>query len=508
MSHLPVLPVLVPLVAGSLLVVLHRARAPVQRALALAGVLATAACVGLLARETADGRVIAYLLGNWAAPFGIALAVDRLAVTMLALTSVLALVAWSWASAGADRRGAHFHALLMFQVAGLNGAFLTADLFNLFVFFEVLLISSYGLMLHGGGAQRLRRGLHYVVFNLLASTLFLVAVALLYGVLGTLNMADLAVRIEAAPVADLPLVASAGLLLMVVFAIKAALLPLYFWLPATYAASTPAVAALFAIMTKVGVYSLLRVYTLLFGDSAGALAGLAWEWLLPAGMLTMALAALGTLAAPSLRRLTGYLVVASAGLMLLSFGHGNAASIGAGLYYLIHSTLAASLMFLVADLVRRGRGEAADSLRRVGAVRPAAWVGILFGFAAVATASMPPLAGFLGKALVLDAIGPGDGGLALWIGVLVASLLIIVALARAGAQLFWRAGDATAPSVQTSPLEIAPAVLLAAGLVAVAVFAGPLATWTRDAGEQLKSPVAYREAVLGTRPVPRTEPTP
>jgi multicomponent K+:H+ antiporter subunit D len=508
MNHLPVLPVLVPLLAGSLLVVLHRARAPVKRVLSLAGVLATAACVVLLAREVADGRVLAYLLGNWAAPFGITLAVDRLTVTMLALTAVLGLVAWSWASAGADQRGAHFHALLMFQVAGLNGAFLTADLFNLFVFFEVLLISSYGLMLHGGGAQRLRRGMHYVVFNLLASALFLIAVALLYGVLGSLNMADLAARIEAAPVADLPLVASAGLILMVVFAIKAALLPLYFWLPATYAASTPAVAALFAIMTKVGVYSLLRVYTLLFGDGAGALAGLAWEWLLPAGMLTMALAALGTLAAASLRRLTGYLVIASAGLMLLAFGHASAAAIGAGLYYLIHSTLAASLMFLVAELVRRGRGDAGDSLRRVGSVRPAAWIGILFGFAAVAAASMPPLAGFLGKALVLDAIGPADGGLALWVGVLVASLLIIIALARAGAQLFWRAGDATGPAAPTRALELAPAAVLAAGLAAATVFAGPLASWTRAAGEQIKSPLAYREAVLGTQPVVRAERTP
>ncbi len=508
MSHLPVLPALVPLLTGALLVVLHRARSPIKRLLSLAGVLTTAACAGLLAREVADGRVLAYLLGNWAVPFGIALAVDRLTATMLALTALLAVVAWSWASAGADRRGAHFHALLMFQLAGLNGAFLTSDLFNLFVFFEVLLISSYGLMLHGAGAQRLRRGLHYVVFNLFASTLFLIAVALLYGLLGTLNMADLAARIEAAPAADLPLLASAGLILMVVFAVKAALLPLYFWLPATYAASTPAVAALFAIMTKVGVYALLRVYTLLFGASAGALAGLAWDWLLPVGMLTMALAALGTLAAPNLRRLTGYLVIASVGLMVLAFGHTGADAIGAGLYYLIHSTLAASLMFLVAELVRRGRGDAGDSLRRVSTVRPPSWVGMLFGFAAVAAASMPPLAGFLAKALVLDAIGPTGGGLMLWIGVLAASLMIIVALARAAAQLFWRAGDVTGPSTKINAFELAPAVLLATGLVAIAVYAGPLATWTRAAGEQVLAPQAYRDAVLGARPVLRAERSP
>ena len=209
---------------------------------------------------------------------------------MVLLTAVLAFVVLVYAiSTGTDRKGWHFHPLFQFQLLGLNGAFLTGDLFNLFVFFEVLLIASYGLMLHGQGGQRLKAGVQYVIINLVGSTLFLVAVGLLYGVTGTLNIADLAVRVAAAPAGDQGLIAAAGLLLTTVFALKAAVVPLHFWLPGTYAATTGTVAALFAIMTKVGAYSIIRTSTLIFGEDAGGLAFLVGPWLLPAALVTLIL---------------------------------------------------------------------------------------------------------------------------------------------------------------------------------------------------------------------------
>src|SRR5690606_10776994 len=190
----------------------------------------------------------------------------RLSAMMLVLTALLALATSVYARGGDAERGPHFHALFHFQLMGLNGAFLTADLFNLFVFFEVLLMASYGLLLHGSGAARLKASIPCVAFNLAGSSLFLIAISLCYGLTGTLNMADLAERVAALPGTDTAAVRAAGLLLLVVFSVKAALLPLYFWLPATYSSATAPVAALFAIMTKVGIYSIARMYTLVFGE--------------------------------------------------------------------------------------------------------------------------------------------------------------------------------------------------------------------------------------------------
>ncbi len=234
------------------------------------------------------------------APYGIVLVVDRLAAWMLLTTSLLAVFALLYAVRGIDTEGRHFHVLFQLQLFGLNGAFLTGDLFNLFVFFEILLLASYGLLLHGGGRNRVKAGLHYVVINLVGSTLFLFAVGTLYGVTGTLNMADLAVKLAQTPPENLALVQSAGLLLFAVFALKAALLPLYLWLPAAYAHTSAPVAALFAIMTKVGAYSILRVYSLMFGDAAGPVANLLDAWLAPLALVTLVLGMLGVLASTSL----------------------------------------------------------------------------------------------------------------------------------------------------------------------------------------------------------------
>jgi len=512
MNHLPVLPVVVPLLAGAVLALLHTAPVNVRRVVALLAALAQLALAIALLRGAADGTQTVYLLGNWPAYAGIVLVVDRLAALMVLLTATLALIGLLYALAGQDRRTPHFHALFAFQVAGLSGAFLTGDLFDLFVFFEVLLISSYGLLLHGGGANRLRRSLHYVTFNLLGSALFLVAVAVLYGVLGTLNMADLAHKIAQAPPADAVLIQSAGLLLLGVFALKAALLPLYLWLPNTYAAASAPVAMLFAVMTKVGIYAVLRVYTLLFGADAGVGANLAWPWLLPVGLATIALAALGALAANSLRRLVGYLIVGSAGTLFVAIASATEASIGAALYYLLHSTLATAALFLLADMVRRGRQHAGDSLRRVDALAHRNALGLAFVLAAVAVAALPPMAGFLAKALVLDAIGAQGHGAWIWTVILCSSLCVVVALARAGSHLFWR-GEESPDAASRAGLrprlpERAALGLLLLSSVALTVFADPVTQFTRATAAQLLAPQALIARVLGAQPRADTDAPP
>ena len=264
-----------------------------------------------------------YFVGDWPAPFGIVLVLDRLAALMLAIAAVIALAALAAAVAGErpwDARGRFFHPLFQFQLMGLNGAFLTGDLFNLFVFFEVLLVASYCLLLHGQGDARLRAGLHYVVVNLAASALFLVGVALLYSITGTLNLADLALRVPRVPPPDAPLVRAAALLLLVVFGVKAAAFPLYLWLPRAYAAAAAPVAALFALMTKVGVYSIVRVHGVVFGPDAGEAALVAAPWLAPAALATALLGVVGALAAPTLGRMAAYLTVASVGTLLIAVG--------------------------------------------------------------------------------------------------------------------------------------------------------------------------------------------
>ncbi|MGD2021188.1 MAG: monovalent cation/H+ antiporter subunit D, partial [Thiohalocapsa sp.] len=459
------------------------------------------------------------------------LVADRLSVWMLLITALLACGALFYAVQGTDSGSRHFHPLFQLQIFGLNGAFLTGDVFNLFVFFEVLLLASYGLLLHGGGPARVRAGLHFVVLNLAGSTLFLFAVGTLYGIHGTLNMADLAVKVAQTAPEDVGIVRAAGLLLFTVFALKAALVPLYLWLPAAYAATSAPVAALFAIMTKVGAYAILRVETLIFGDAAGPLAHLIEPVLLPLALLTIVVAVLGVLAARGLRRQTAYLVVLSIGTLLTAFALGSRQGIAAGLYYLPHSTFAAAALFLLADIIARGRGDLGDRLDPGPAVPAAALVGALFFVLAVLIAGLPPLSGFLGKWMLLQAALETPGMLWIYAVVLTAGLLSIVALARSGSLLFYRAtgAQAEAAALQAAPGALAGAavagvqggpsggggadggheatgadwppllsVLGLAGLcLALVTAAGPISDFTASTAEALLQPERYIQAVLG-----------
>ncbi len=501
-NHLLVLPIVLPLLVGALLVLLEKAQSRWVAAVSLASTLALLWVAVQLLLQAHEGSVQAYLLGNWQAPWGIALALDRLSALLLLLTALVALASLVYALGGDDRQGLHFHALLQFQLMGLNGAFLTADLFNLFVFFEVLLAASYGLLLHGASAERLKASVHYVVFNLTGSALFLVAVGLLYALTGTLNLADLAVKLPQLGPENARLAQAAVLLLVVVFAVKAALLPLYFWLPATYAAAAAPVAALFAIMTKVGVYAIARFSTLFTGDGTGNLAGLLAPFLPPLGLATLVLAAIGALAAQRLRGLVAYLVVASAGTLLLAIGLGTVGALAAGIFYLVNSTLIACLWFLLADRIAWARG-ADDALSPRQLQHGWGLYGALFFAAAVAVSGVPPLAGFLGKALLLQAAGSTP--LAGWVVALVlgSSLAVMVALARAGSRLFWKAGPATALRMDPPrPAHLTALFGLLALLLALAVFAGPMHAYAQATAQQLLARQPYIDAVLDARPVP------
>jgi len=520
MAHLPLLPILVPLLAAALALVFEHRRfgmAP-QRIVAWSSMAMLLVVAWLLAREAGSGRIAVYLLGDWPARLGIALMVDRLSALMLVVAALLGSACLLHACAGWDRRAPHFHAFFQFQMMGLNGAFLTGDVFNLFVFFEVLLIASYGLMLSGGRGERLRAGLHYVAFNIAASTLFLVALGLLYGQLGTLNMAELAVRVAGVPAQDRALVQATGGLLLVVFCAKAALLPMYLWLPDTYTHAPAAVAALFSVMTKVGLYAVLRVGTLVFG-LGGPLSGFAWPALLVLGGITLALAALGVLAARRLRSLAAYLMLGSAATLFLAFALDSAGTIGGGLYYLAHSSFAGAAMFLLADLVRRRRGAASDRKDLVAALPDARVPGALYLVAAISLAGLPPLSGFIGKLAILEQVPAGPHTFWVWLLVLGSSFMMLVGLARAGTRLFWRQEPwpdaseaqraqyvpaAQVPPAPSRPLETAATVLLLGYGLAMVLAAAPLLAYTRATGTQLLAPEAYVEQVRATAPRSRT----
>jgi len=501
LMHLPILPVVLPLVAGIVLLALRNAPLRLQRGVSLAAALALIPLAVTLLQSVGDGSHLVYALGNWEAPYGIVLVADRLAAWMLLTTALLAVFALLYAMRGIDVEGRHFHVLFQLQLFGLNGAFLTGDLFNLFVFFEILLLASYGLLLHGGGRLRVKAGLHYVVINLVGSTLFLFAVGTLYGVAGTLNMADLAVKLAATPADNVALVQSAGLLLFGVFALKAALLPLYLWLPAAYAHTSAPVAALFAIMTKVGVYSILRVYSLMFGDDAGAVAHLLDAWLAPLALATITLGMLGAVASTALRQQAAYLMVASIGSLLLAFGLGSTEAIAAGLYYLPHTTFASAALFLLADSIGRARGNLADRFESGPAMPGARVLGGLFFVVAMAIAGMPPLSGFIGKFMLLRAALASPLLPWVWSVVLVTGLVGLITLARSGSLLFYRTHSSHDPAAQpptnAALAPIAGLLLLVIGLV---IWAGPLSDYAGATAAQLLQPQQYIGAVLGTAP--------
>ncbi|PQO22892.1 monovalent cation/H+ antiporter subunit D [Rhodobacteraceae bacterium WD3A24] len=502
MSHWIIAPIVLPALMAPFIVLFLRHDVGLQRVFSLAATLAVGAIALGLTAAAAGGAMEVYELGNWPAPFGIVLVLDRLSALMVLLTAVLAIgVLLHVIGTGWDRRGRHFHALFQFQLMGLFGAMLTGDLFNLFVFFEVLLIASYGLMIHGGGTYRLRAGVQYVVFNLAGSTLFLFALGTLYGVTGTLNMADMALRVGELPAGDTALLRVGAVLLLMVFAVKAALVPVQFWLPGTYANAPAPVAALFAIMTKVGAYAILRVYTLIFTPDLAATGSLAGDWLMPAAIVTVIVGMVGILGARELARLVSFSAIGSMGTLLVAIALFTPEGTAAALYYMIHSTFAAAALFLIVDLVDARRGATGGRLVDAQPMAQGGLVAAFFFAAAIAMAGLPPLSGFLGKLLVLDAARGAAQVWTVWAVILATSLLAVVGFARAGSTLFWKphALPAEEPAPQAAPATTLPFVATGGVLAIMAlmtVFAGPLTGYLQATAAQLHTPANYIDVVI------------
>jgi multicomponent K+:H+ antiporter subunit D len=534
-SHLVLAPILLPLLAGSTMLLFdERSRtlkAVINVAATLALMAATAALLYTAGAAGFDSPLNVYLLGNWAAPFGIVLVLDKLSALMLMLTSILALASLVFSLARWHRAGVYYHALFQFLLMGLNGAFLTGDLFNLFVFFEVMLTASYGLVLHGSGVVRVRAGMHYIAINLVASFLFLIGVSLIYGVTGTLNMADLVVRAPQIASEDRMLLEAGAAVLGVAFLVKAGMWPLSFWLPTTYTAAAPPVAAVIAIMSKVGVYVVLRLSLLLFSGGFEEPAQFGGDWLLYGGLATIAFGMIGVLAAQETARIAGFTILVSSGTLLAAIGTNRVDVTVGALFYLVSSTLAISAFFLLIELIERGREFGADMLAvtreaygdydeaeaeddaDIGAPLPAtmAMLGICFLSCAVLLAGLPPLSGFIAKFALLAGLfqsaGPdGTGAVAgaTWAFVtllILSGLAALIAMTRAGIRSLWDPDEGHVPRIRV--IEIAPVAGLLLLCAALTAQAGPVMAYMQATAQALHEPGLYVRGVLAA---PRTLP--
>ncbi len=531
-QHLPIFPVAIPMMAAALMMMLRDKRRHYKLLIAFASLLAQLICAIYLLL-LADGTLApiwpqavgVYLLGDWPAPFGIVLVVDRLSALMLVLTNVLAFCCWFYSLARWDRVGVHFHPLFQLLLMGLNGAFLTGDLFNLFVFFEVLLAASYGLMLHGSGPARVSAGLHYIAVNLVSSFLLLIAIAMIYGVTGTLNMADLALRAGSLPDSDRLLFESAIAILGIAFLIKAAAWPLNFWLPSAYGNASAPVAAMFAIMTKVGIYALLRIGSLLL--PTGAPAAFGGAWMFPAGIATLAVGAVGMLSAQQPERLAGYSIIVSSGTLLAALGMPGVILTGPALYYMLSSVLALAAFFLLLELVSRTKPFGADLLAVsqevfdlddpesedhsddvVGIAIPGVMVflGMSFIACALLIVGLPPLSGFVAKLSLLTAAlkasGQSPEPLNAWIltgAVLISGVAGLIAMVRTGIRLFWSNSDMAIPRLKL--IEAAPISAIILACAVLSWYAGPITTYLEQTARQLDEPRTYIGSVLRQNPV-------
>ncbi|WP_238160408.1 monovalent cation/H+ antiporter subunit D [Pigmentiphaga sp. H8] len=533
-DHLMIVPIVLPMLVAGFMLLLGEGRATAKAVVNVAATLALLAVAIALLRQADTGpvRVAVYLAANWPAPFGIALALDRLSAIMLLLTAIMALGSLLYSLARWHRAGVHFHPLFQLQLMGLNGAFLTADLFNLFVFFEILLAASYGLLLHGSGPQRVKAGLHYIAVNLAGSSLFLIGVALIYGVTGTLNMADVAVRIGQVAGSDRMLMEAGAAILGVAFLIKAGAWPLNFWLPPSYAAASPPAAALFSIMTKVGVYVILRLSLLMFGDQAGESSGFVQQWILYVGLATLTFGTLGMLASQNTGRLAGFAVIISSGTLLSAVGFGRDSVTAAALFYLVSSTLALGAFFLLQELMERSRTFGADllavtleafgldrpvdteedmSTTDIGVAIPAAmaFLGLSFIACALVLSGLPPLSGFVAKFALLTTILNPEGltpevgspePVLAWVllGLLVASgLTTVVSLTRIGIRAFWVPSGRAQPRLRV--IEVFPiAAMLVLGIVLM-VQAQPAMRYFTDTARALHHPDDYVRGIMSAR---------
>lgn len=501
MNTVVALPVLIPFLTGALSLVFYHSPAA-QRWLALLGTGGLLAAAIALFYVTRTDGIQVMAMGSWPAPFGIVLVADLLGATMTLLAAILGLAVaiYSLATISSAHTAFGHYPLLQLLLAGVCGAFLTGDVFNLYVWVEVLLVASFGLLILGGKRAQLEGAVKYVALNLLSSTMLLVAVSLTYGITGTLNMADLVGKLAA--VEDQGLVTVIAMLFMMSFGIKAAAFPLFFWLPASYHTPPVAVSALFAaLLTKVGVYGLFRFFTLLFDHDIGY----THEILLWMAGFTMLSGVLGAIWHDDIRRILSFLIVSAIGYMIMALALFTPAALAGGLFYVIHDIIVKGNLFLLAGAIYFLCGS--FDLRQTGGLwRDKPWLGLLFLVPALSLAGIPPLSGFFGKYIIIRA-GVEAQSWGIVAVALVTGLLTLYAAMRIWAEAFWKpqpaAGDGDAVQdgaalpARSLTLILIPISALALLTLLVGLGAQPVYELVQAAAEQMQNPQIYVEAVLG-----------
>ena len=495
-----ILPILIPLITavGMVLTWNHR---QVQRGLSVFGATALLGAGLALLASVWQGGIQVYYVGNWPAPFGITLVADLFSAIMVVLAGLMGLMVaiYSLVSIDAPREAFGYYPLLHILLLGVCGAFLTGDIFNLYVWFEVMLIASFVLLALGGERAQLEGAIKYVTLNLMSSALFLAAVGILYGVIGTLNMADAARQLKNIQPG---LATTLAMLFLVAFGIKAAIFPLFFWLPASYHTPPVAVSAIFAgLLTKVGVYALIRVFTLLFVQDVGYTHTLI---LIIAG-LTMVTGVLGAAAQNEFRRILSFHIVSQIGYMLMGLALFTPLALAGSIFYIIHHIIVKTNLFLISGAVywRRGTFQLKDL---GGLYRTSPGVAVLFLIPALSLAGIPPLSGFWAK-FVLVRAGLELEQYAIVATALGVSLLTLFSMIKIWAEVFWKEEP---ESTVADPERLRPAgtgqrwlslllpiIILATLTVTIGLATEPVFSLATRAAEQLLNPAGYIEAVLG-----------
>ncbi|AXO62612.1 Na+/H+ antiporter subunit D [Pseudomonas sp. phDV1] len=494
MNHaLLVAPILIPLCSLLLAIILRRHLLAV-RVLSLTGAVLLLAVGLMLVWQAAQGVVLSGQVGGWQAPFGISLVIDRLSAVMIAISALVALVTllYGVAKDNDSTIGRDFHLFIQGLLTGICGAFITADIFNLYVWFEVLLIASFALMALGGGSRRLAGSMTYVALNLFATLIFLLSAGLVYGASGTLNMGELAMimRSGEAP----PGVTPALLLMLLSFAIKAALFPVFGWLPATYHVALTAVSAMFAgLLTKVGVYALIRLVTLLWPEH-----GLPHQLLLWVACATMLVGVLGAAAQTEVRRILSFHIVSQVGYMILGLALATPLALAGAVFYLIHHIVVKANLFFIGGLAARICGS--ERLADMGGLyKRMPWLALLFAIPALSLAGIPPLSGFWAKFLLvkasLDAAAWWAAGIALLTGV-----FTLLSMNKIWNEAFLKPHPRGEEALQTvTGIRAAWLGMSALALLTVLIGlgAGPLIDYAVAAAAQLADPQAYLQPFTG-----------
>lgn len=497
------LSILVPFVTA-VLCLFWRNSVSAQGLLGVAGMAVLLGVALWLTSATAGGEILVVRFGDWPPPFGIVFVADLTAAIMVLVSAIigLAVAVYSLADVDAARTRYGYYAFLHFMMMGVCGAFLTGDIFNMFVWFEVMLISSFVLMCLGGEKPQMEGAVKYVVLNLISSSLFLAACGILYGQTGTLNMADLALRTREYMKPEL--LTMTAMLFLVAFGLKAAVFPLFFWLPASYHTPPVAVSAIFAgLLTKVGVYALVRVFTLIFTTEIALTHGL----LLGIAGFTMVTGVLGAMVQFDFRRLLSFHIVSQIGYMVLGLALFTPLALAGTVFYLFHHIVVKANLFLASGVAQRYSGT--FDLKKLGGLYAAApWFALLFFIPAMSLGGIPPLSGFFAKFAIVKAGLSGDTMFGAWASLLAAvalavGLLTLFSMTKIWGEAFWKpAHEGHAPEPRKVPVRdrfllLAPIAALAVLTLSLGCFPGYFFGFAETAAAQLLEPQRYIDAVLG-----------